>query len=76
MVTMELLDGIASALRADEYLLICASSFDPDCKKRHGNVIIQKIPLVLLVVANTTKLTPTSTWSKSLPISGGMRVNV
>jgi adenine-specific DNA-methyltransferase len=47
-ITAEYLDGIASEIAPDEYLLICATSFDPECKKRHKNITIQKIPQILL----------------------------
>lgn len=47
-ISPEYLDGIASELREDEFLLICASSYDNSCIKRHANITIQKIPQILL----------------------------
>jgi len=47
-VTAEYLDGIATELGEGEFLLICASSFTPECKKRHKNITVQKIPQILL----------------------------
>ena len=47
-VTAEYLDGIKLEMAEGENLLICASSFTPDAKKRHKNIIVQKIPQALL----------------------------
>ena len=47
-VTAQYLDGIAAELGADEFLLICTTNFDPECKRRHKNITVQKIPQMLL----------------------------
>lgn len=47
-LTADYLDGIAAELGEDEYLLICAASFEPACKKRHKRITVQKIPQILL----------------------------
>jgi len=47
-ITPEYLDGIAAELGSDETLLICCTNFDPDTKRRHRNITIQRIPQILL----------------------------
>jgi adenine-specific DNA-methyltransferase len=47
-ITLEYLDGISVELGEDEALLICASSFTPECKSSHKNITMQKIPQILL----------------------------
>ncbi|MDR2266620.1 MAG: site-specific DNA-methyltransferase [Christensenellaceae bacterium] len=47
-ITAEYLDGISIELGEDEFLLICASCFTPNCKNRHKNITLQKIPQILL----------------------------
>jgi len=47
-LTSEYIDNIASQLGEDEYLLICAESFDVACIDRHKRIIIRPIPKMLL----------------------------
>lgn len=47
-VTAEQLDGIHSEMKPGESLLICAKSFAPQCKERHSNITIKKIPQLVL----------------------------
>ena len=47
-VTAEQLDKIHEEMKRGESLLICAKSFAPACKDRHGNITIKKIPQVVL----------------------------
>jgi adenine-specific DNA-methyltransferase len=42
------LDNISTQLGADEYLLICAESFDQLCVKRQKNITVKPIPKMLL----------------------------
>ncbi|MDD5016384.1 MAG: site-specific DNA-methyltransferase, partial [Atribacterota bacterium] len=46
-VTVEQLDKIHEEMRKGESLLICAKSFAPQCKERHGNITIKKIPQMI-----------------------------
>ncbi|MBI5554538.1 MAG: hypothetical protein HY920_01625 [Elusimicrobia bacterium] len=43
-VTVEQLDKIHEEMKSGESLLICAKSFAPQGKERHGNITIKKIP--------------------------------
>lgn len=47
-VTVEQLDKIHEEMKRGESLLICAKSFAPQCKERHGNITIKKIPQMIL----------------------------
>lgn len=47
-VTPEYLEYIDTELPQDEYLLICAMSFDKACIGRYKNITIQQIPKILL----------------------------
>ena len=47
-ISPKYLDNIATQLGGDEYLLICAESFDMACVKRHKNIIMRPIPRMLL----------------------------
>ena len=47
-ISPKYLDNIATGLGADEYLLICAESFDMACVKRHKNITVRPIPRMLL----------------------------
>jgi adenine-specific DNA-methyltransferase len=44
----QFIDNIGSQLGEDEYLLICAESFDTTCINRHKNIIVRPIPKMLL----------------------------
>lgn len=46
-VTAEFADYIATELAADEYLLICAKSFDKACVGRYANITVRPIPKIL-----------------------------
>ncbi len=46
-ITAEYVDALKQEMKSDETLLICASTFDPTVK-RYGNIIIKKIPQILL----------------------------
>lgn len=47
-VTVEQLDKIHEEMKRGESLLICAKSFAPQCKERHRNITIKKIPQMVL----------------------------
>jgi len=47
-ITVEQLDKIYSEMKKGESLLICAKSFAPQCKERHNNITIKKIPQMVL----------------------------
>jgi adenine-specific DNA-methyltransferase len=47
-VTAEFVDYIASELGADEYLLICARSFDKAVAARYPNITVRPIPKILI----------------------------
>lgn len=47
-ISPEYLDTIASELGENEYLLICAESFDMTCLNRHKKIIVRPIPRMLL----------------------------
>ena len=47
-VTTEYLEYILTELKQDEHLLICAKSFDNKCVSYHKNIIVRKIPKILL----------------------------
>lgn len=47
-ITTELLDKIHDEMKENETLLVCAKSFQENCKNRHTNITIKKIPQVLL----------------------------
>lgn len=47
-VTPQYLDYIGSELQSDEYLLICAKSFDKACISQYKNITIQQIPKALM----------------------------
>lgn len=47
-ISPEYLDTIASELGENEYLLICAESFDMACMTRHKKIIVRPIPRMLL----------------------------
>ncbi len=47
-VTTEYLEYILTELKEDEHLLICAKSFDKKCVSYHKNIIVRKIPKILL----------------------------
>ena len=47
-VTAEQLDKIHEEMKRGESLLICAKSFAPQCKERHTNITIKKIPQMIL----------------------------
>ena len=42
------IDNLASQLGQDNYLLICAESFDKECIGRQKNIIVSPIPRMLL----------------------------
>ena len=46
-ISVELLDKLHSELQATESLLICCKSFKTECKGRHANITIKKIPNAL-----------------------------
>lgn len=47
-VTVETLAKIKDEMKPNESLLICCKAFSADCKGRHGNITIKKIPQMLL----------------------------
>ena len=47
-MTVEQLDKIHEEMKQSESLLICAKAFAPQCKERHSNITIKKIPQVVL----------------------------
>lgn len=46
-VTVEMLDRLAEEMQPNENLLICCKGFKSECKSRHGNITIKKIPQML-----------------------------
>ncbi|MEM6807274.1 MAG: site-specific DNA-methyltransferase, partial [Bacteroidota bacterium] len=47
-MTLESLDRIKDEMQKDQSLLICCKAFQKECKGRHGNISIKKIPHMLL----------------------------
>ncbi|TDH23965.1 site-specific DNA-methyltransferase [Segetibacter sp. 3557_3] len=47
-MTVEVLDRLHEGLKPDESLLICCKSFKKECKNKHSNITIKKIPQMLL----------------------------
>jgi len=47
-ITVETLDHIYERMQPDESLLICCKSFSTECKHRHPNITIKKIPQMLI----------------------------
>jgi adenine-specific DNA-methyltransferase len=47
-VTVELLDQLQDQLQEGESLLICAKKFQPECHNKFKNIILKKIPKMLL----------------------------
>ncbi len=47
-VSVELLDAMHERMQQSESLLIACTAFDSDCKNRHNNITIKKIPQILL----------------------------
>jgi adenine-specific DNA-methyltransferase len=47
-MTVEMLDRLHEEMQPDESLLICCKSFRKECKNRHSNITIKKIPQMLL----------------------------
>ena len=47
-VTAEQIDKIHEEMKRGNSLLICAKSFAPQCKERHANITIKKIPQTVL----------------------------
>lgn len=47
-VTVELLDQLNDQLKEGESLLICAKKFQPECAGKHKQIVLKKIPLMLL----------------------------
>ncbi|MEW6381260.1 MAG: site-specific DNA-methyltransferase [bacterium] len=47
-ITVEILDDIHEQMQPEESLLICCTSFQEDCKNRHTNINVKKIPNMLL----------------------------
>ncbi len=47
-LTVESLDALSDAMTKGESLLICCTAFQPECKNRHPNITIKKIPQMLL----------------------------
>jgi len=48
LLTVQMLDYIKGELGDNEHLLVCASSFTQGLDKRHKNIIVQKIPDIIL----------------------------
>lgn len=46
-ITVEMLDRLAEEMQPNESLLICCKGFKSECKSRHGNITIKKIPQML-----------------------------
>jgi len=46
-ITVEMLDRIAEEMQPNESLLICCKGFKAECKLRHSNITIKKIPQML-----------------------------
>ncbi len=47
-LTAEALQQIHEQLAEDESLLVCCTSFQPECRNRYSNITIKKIPQMLL----------------------------
>ncbi len=47
-LTAEMLDGIHSEMQPEESLLIACKAFQQECRNRHANISIKKIPHMLL----------------------------
>lgn len=47
-VTVELLDQLQDQLQEGESLLICAKKFQPECHNKFRNIVLKKIPKMLL----------------------------
>jgi len=47
-VTVELLDQLQDQLQEGESLLICAKKFQPECYNKFKNIVLKKIPKILL----------------------------
>jgi adenine-specific DNA-methyltransferase len=47
-VTVELLDQLQDQLQDGESLLICAKKFQPECHNKFKNIVLKKIPKMLL----------------------------
>jgi adenine-specific DNA-methyltransferase len=47
-VTVELLDQLQDQLQEGESLLICAKKFQPECHNKFKNIVLKKIPKMLL----------------------------
>ncbi|WP_179374411.1 site-specific DNA-methyltransferase [Winogradskyella wichelsiae] len=47
-VTVELLDQLQDQLQHGESLLICAKKFQPECHNKFKNIVLKKIPKMLL----------------------------
>lgn len=47
-VTVELLDQLQDQLHEGESLLICAKKFQPECHNKFKNIVLKKIPKMLL----------------------------
>ncbi|WP_124980752.1 site-specific DNA-methyltransferase [Nonlabens xiamenensis] len=47
-VTVELLDQLQDQLQEGESLLICAKKFQPECRNKFKNIVLKKIPKMLL----------------------------
>ncbi|MDL2288477.1 site-specific DNA-methyltransferase [Oscillospiraceae bacterium OttesenSCG-928-F05] len=47
-LTAEYLNFIRAEMREDEYLLICAESYDKPCEKQYPNITLRQIPKMLL----------------------------
>ena len=46
-ITVEMLDRLAEEMHPNENLLICCKGFKTECKSRHSNITIKKIPQML-----------------------------
>jgi len=46
-ITVEVLDRLAEEIQPGESLLICCKGFMAECRTRHGNITIKKIPQML-----------------------------
>ena len=46
-ITVEMLDRLAEEMQPNESLLICCKGFKSECKTRHSNITIKKIPQML-----------------------------
>lgn len=46
-ITVEMLDRLAEEMQPNESVLICCKGFKAECKSRHTNITIKKIPQIL-----------------------------